>query len=227
VPIKTKWEILPQLAPLKRWSQRIAFTQKVAVIGVGGAILLAVLVIQNPSLVGLFASLAGFFAGLAANAFFKGYENEADLVNHRRKLLGPIEYRAKALVEDHDLDYIEYEKRFRSFKELQDSEEFGFLSDDVQGIYLDCVDLAKKYGQAIKGELKVSVIPNDFFKPEDYDVKQVARTPLSRVLDLLRTHCRVEAKTPSPIRTLKIGTEKEKKLGRLILYRKTVQTSAD
>jgi len=227
VTTKTEREVLPQLAQrLKRWSSKVAFTQKVAVVGVAGAILLAVAVFQNPSLVGLFASLAGFFAGLAATAFFKSYEAEADLVNHRRKLLGPLEFRGKALVEDSDLDYGEYEKCFRSFRELQDSEEFGFLSDNVQGIYLDCVDLARKYGQAIKGELKASVIPNDFYTADDIDVKQITRAPLSRLVNLLSDHCRLEAKAPRPHRTLRMGVIQERKIGRLILYRKTVEKSA-
>jgi hypothetical protein len=198
----------------------------VAIVGVAGAILLALVGVQNPTLVGLFAALAGFFAGLAATAFFKSYEAEVDLVTHRRKLLGPLEFRGKSLVEDHDLDYIEYENRFKSFKEIQDSEEFGFLTDNVQGIYLDCIDLARKYGQAIKGELKASVIPNDFFTADDTDVKQIARAPLSRLVNLLSDHCRLEAKVPRPHRTLRMGEIQEKRIGRLILYRKTVEKSA-
>jgi len=225
---KTKVEVLPQLIqPLTQWLRKFSFTQKSAVVGIFGAIVIALLAIRVPTLAAFLGALAGFFAAVASTAFFKAHETQADLLNSQRRIIGPLEYRAKALVEDPDMNYDEFVKRFDRFKQLQELGEFGFLSDNVRGIYSDCIDLAKDYGLALKGELKPEVVPNEFgITADNIDAKQVTRAPLSRLVGLLVRHCRSEAGVPQPMRTLRMGTISIKRIGRLILYRKTEMKGA-
>lgn len=88
MPVK-RLEVLPQLVqPINRLTSRFSFTQGAAIVGIAGTIIFALTAANSPSLLPLFAAFAGFFAAVAWAAFFKSYEREAELVDHRRQTGG-------------------------------------------------------------------------------------------------------------------------------------------
>jgi hypothetical protein len=195
------------------------------VLGISGAVVFATIGIYNPNVVALFAALAAFFAALTSTAIFKTQETDAEILNHRRRMLGPLVHRSKALLESPQLDIQEFRMRFSRFEELEDSEDFGFLSDELQGTYLDCVDEGTRCGKILSGELKVTVVPNDFGITSESIGKDTIFAPFGRLLRMLIADCRREAKVPAPMRTLRIIETQSKKIGRLVLYKTIIETS--
>jgi len=225
--IRTETEFFPQFVnPIRSFSRKLPFTRWATLVGILGAVAIASFAVYLPGQAALFGALAAFFAATASTALFKAHETEVDLLNHRKRIAGPLIYRAQALVEG--VERTEFEKRFASFKQLQESEEFGFLGNEIQGTYLDCIDLAEEHYKALKGELKADVIPNDFgITAENVDLKKITLAPLWRVVNLLVGECRREARVSRPLRTLRVGEIRTKKIGPLILYRKKKEQSAD
>jgi len=183
--------------------------------------------VNNPSVVVLSAALAGFFAALTSTAIFKTQEKKAQILSHLRRMLGPLVHHSKVLLESCDVDAQEFRTRLSRFEQLEDSEDFGFLSDELQGTYIDCVEEGRKYGKILSGELTVTVIPNDFGITSESIDRGTMFAPVGRLLRMLIEGCRHEAKVPAPLRTLRIGREGTKKIGRFVLYKTFEETSAD
>jgi hypothetical protein len=221
---RERLEVLPQVAqPINRLSGKFSFTQRASIVGVVGVIVFGLIGMSSPSLLTLSAALVGYFAAVASAGFFKSYEREAELVDHRRRLVGPLESQAKSLTE-YNLSNTpnEFAKRFESFKRVQDSEHFAFLSDNLQGIYLDCIDMADLHLAALRNQVTITTLENDFgIKHDSNDAKEITRVQLIRMTTLLLDHCRIDAKLPRPRRTLQIQKVRTKKLGPLVLYRIT------
>jgi hypothetical protein len=186
-----------------------------------------VLGIYYPSGVALYGALAGFFAGFAATALFKTQQTQDEVLNHRRSIAGPLVHRCRLLLKSRKSDAAEFADCLARFEELEDSEHFSFLSDELQGAYLDCVDEGEKHLKVLIGELKVTAIPSDFEFTKNIDEKDISFRPLARLLRMLMEGCRREARLAAPLRTLRGGYERQKKIWKFVLYTIYEETSSD
>jgi hypothetical protein len=225
---KKRINIMPQLIhPIKaQYGKNSSILLVIS--GVCGTTVFVVLGIYNPSGIALYAALAGFFAGFAATALFKTQETQDEVLNHRRNIAGPLVHRSRLLLESRKSDAPEFISRLAMFEELEDSEHFAFLSQELQGTYLDCVEEGEKHLKVLTGEAKVTVIPNTFgITAENIDGKDISFRPLARLLRMLMEGCRREARLAAPLRTLRAGRERSVKIGKFVLYTTIEETSAD
>lgn len=226
---KKRTDVMPQLVqPIKRRLERSS-TIVLVVSGICGTIAFVLLGILYPSDVAIFAALAGFFAGFTSTAVFRTQETQDEILDHRRKIASPLVHRSRALLQCRHSNADDFRERFAKFQEVEDSEHFAFLSDDLQGMYLDCVEEGVKHFKLLTGELEVRVIPNDFGITAGSidEQKDITFYPLEMLLRRLIDDCRREAKMTAPMRTMRVGQERTRKIGRFVLYRKYEETSAD
>lgn len=223
---KKRTVVMPQLAePVKRRFGRVPSTVILATLGICGTIVFVALGIYNPSVVTICAALAAFFAAFTSTAIFKSQETEAEILTYKRKMLGPLVRRSKALLESKDVSIEDFRTRFALFEQLEDSENFAFLSDELQGTYIDCVEEGRKYGKVLSGESTVTAIPNDFGITGESIGKDTIFAPFGRLLRMLIDDCTREAKVSKPMRTLRSVEIRSRKIGRLVLY-KTIEEAS-
>lgn len=111
---------------------------------------------------------------------------------------------------------------------MQDSEHFAFLGDNLQGFYLDCIDVADLHLAALRNEITITTLENDFgIKHDSNDAKEITHVQLVRMTTLLLDRCRIDAKLPRPLRTLQMQKVRTRKLGPLVLYRITEDSKPD